>query len=163
MPTEKSRTQKKNEDRALQKTGEKLVDLSEEELKSIEMPRELHEAILFAKTTKKHGAKRRQMQFIGSLMRSIDTEAIENALIKIEQRALLMARHHHETEALRDQLISGNTGLMDEIVEQYPDTDRQRLGQLVRSARKEKETRAPAKSSKKLFRYLKALMDAKER
>ncbi len=79
----KSRTQKKNEDRALQRLGEKLVALQPGQLKSMELPDELLTAIKSAHKIKKHGARRRQMQYIGALMRHIDPQPIETALDRI--------------------------------------------------------------------------------
>jgi ribosomal 50S subunit-associated protein YjgA (DUF615 family) len=81
MDTEyKSRTQKKNEDRALQRLGEQLVTLPFGQLKTMELPEELLTAIEFMRTIKSRGARRRQIQYIGSLMRHIDPQPIETAL-----------------------------------------------------------------------------------
>jgi len=79
----KSRTQKKNEDRALQRLGEQLVTLPSRQLASIDLPDELLTAVEFARTIKSHGARRRQMQYIGALMRHIDPQPIETALERI--------------------------------------------------------------------------------
>ena len=84
MDTEyKSRTQKKNEDRALQRLGEQLVDLPLGHLEAMELPEELLTAIEFARKIKSHGARRRQIQHIGALMRHIDPKPIETALARI--------------------------------------------------------------------------------
>ena len=79
----KSRTQKKNEARALQKLGEELVALSPEQLANIEMTDELRMAVIEAVKIKSHGARRRQLQRIGTLMRDIDPEPIQEALENI--------------------------------------------------------------------------------
>jgi len=79
----KSRTQKKNEDRALQRLGEQLVALPSGRLETIELPDELLAAIEFARKIKKHGPRRRQIQYIGALMRHIDPHPIETALERI--------------------------------------------------------------------------------
>ena len=84
MDTEyKSRTQKKNEDRALQRLGEQLVALPSGHLETMELPDELLAAIEFARKIKNHGARRRQIQYIGALMRHIDPQPIETALERI--------------------------------------------------------------------------------
>jgi len=80
----KSRTRKKNEDRALQRLGEQLVTLPPGQLESIELPDELLTAIEFARKIRKHGARRRQIQYIGALMRHIDPQPIETALDRIQ-------------------------------------------------------------------------------
>ena len=79
----KSRTQKKNEARALQQLGEQLVTLSSEQLESINISDDLHDAVVVAGKTKSYKARRRQLQYIGALMRDIDPEPIQNALENI--------------------------------------------------------------------------------
>ncbi len=79
----KSRTRKKNEDRALQRLGEQLVTLPSRQLASIDLPDELLTAVEFARTIKSHGARRRQIKYIGTLMRHIDPQSIETALKRI--------------------------------------------------------------------------------
>ncbi len=79
----KSRTQKKNEDQALQSLGEQLVALPFGQLETMGLPDELLAAIKFAHKIKSHGARRRQLQYIGTLMRHIDPQPIENALDRI--------------------------------------------------------------------------------
>ena len=79
----KSRTRKKHEDRALQRLGERLVALPLSQLETMELPDELMAAIELARKIKSHGARRRQMQYIGVLMRQIDPQPIETALESI--------------------------------------------------------------------------------
>ncbi len=79
----KSRTRKKNEDRALQRLGEQLVSLPFGQLESMELPDELMAAIATAHKIKSHGARRRQIQYIGALMRHIDPQPILTALERI--------------------------------------------------------------------------------
>jgi len=84
MDTEyKSRTQKKNEDRALQDLGEQLVALPFRRLKTMGLPDELLAAIEFAHRIRSNTARRRQIQYIGVLMRHIDPQPIETALERI--------------------------------------------------------------------------------
>lgn len=85
----KSRTRKKNEDRGLQRLGEQLVALPSGQLESMELPDELLTAIEFARKIQKHGARRRQIQYIGALMRHIDPQPIETALDHIRSQNLL--------------------------------------------------------------------------
>ena len=84
----KSRTRKKNEDRALQRLGEQLVALPFGQLETMELPEELLSAIEFARKIKSHGARRRQIQYIGALMRRIDPKPIETALERIRLKSL---------------------------------------------------------------------------
>jgi ribosome-associated protein len=153
----KSRTQKKNEDRALQKLGEQLVGLSSEQLEEIEMPEELLEAVRFAGTIKRHGAKRRQMNYIGALMRDIDHVPIRNALENIRQGNLQKSLAFKKIETWRDELKQGNKELIEDILTSCPDAERQRLTQLSRNAIKEYKSGKGVKSSRLLFRYLKQI------
>ncbi len=155
---EKSRTQKKKEAEALQVLGEKLVELTDAQLKNIEMPLELMEAVLFAKTTTKHGARKRQMQFIGTLMREIDSDTIREGLAQISLKNRQQTVVHKNIEKQRDELIAGDHVQIEKLIEKHPEADRQKLKQLVRNAKKEISKNLPPKSSRLLFRYLKELM-----
>ena len=87
MDTEhKSRTRKKIEDRALQRLGEQLVALPASQLESMELPEELQSAVESARKMKSHGARRRQLQYIGVLMRHIDPQPIQLALDRIRSK-----------------------------------------------------------------------------
>ena len=151
----KSRTKKKNEARALQKLGEQLVALPSEQLAGIDIADELRKAIIEAGKIKSHGARRRQLQYIGTLMREIDPEPIQNALdnIKFGNHQKLLA--FKKIEKWRDELKQGNSALIEEILNNCPDAERQRLTQFARNARNEYEAQKGVKSSRLLFLYLK--------
>jgi len=84
-PEYKSRTRKKNEDRALQRLGEQLIALPFGQLETMGLPDELLTAIEFARKIRSHSARRRQIQYIGALMRHIDTQPIETAIDRIRR------------------------------------------------------------------------------
>ena len=150
-----SRTQKKKEARALQKLGEELVTLSPERLADIEMPDELRKTVVEAAKIKSHGARCRQLQRIGKLMREIDPEPIQNALENIKLGDHQKNLAFKKIEKWRDDLKQGNLALIEKILNQCPGADRQRLTQLARNAHNEYEVRKGVKSSRTLFRYLK--------
>ena len=153
----KSKTQKKIEAHSLQELGAKLLKLSQAQLKEIDIPEEVLDALTLARTIKSREGLRRQMQFVGSLMRKIDSEPIQQAVDQIEQGNYRKALEFKETEQWRDELISGNNELLEEILENHINADRQQLSQLVRNARKEAENNRPPKSSRVLFRYLREI------
>jgi ribosome-associated protein len=159
MELEKSRTQLKKEAVALQETGAKLTALSRDQLSHMDLPTELMAAIEAFWEMKSHGARRRQLQYIGSVMRDVDVTRIEQGLLEIEQGAYRQARAFHRLESWRDRLVDGDDDLMETILTKHPHADRQRLGLLVRSARKEKAKNAPPKSARNLFRYLKEISE----
>ena len=89
MGTEyKSRTQKKKEDRALQELGEALVALPAGQLETLELPDELLTAIELAHNIKSRSARRRQIQYIGAIMRHIDPQPIKAALQRIRSGSI---------------------------------------------------------------------------
>jgi ribosome-associated protein len=150
-----SKTQKKKEALSLQALGERLVKLRPEQIKNIDLPEDLYHAVQLAKTLKKHGARHRQMQYIGTLMRHCDPKPIQEALERIEQGNRKQAAEHKKIEKWRDELIAGNDLLMEEILIQLPHADRQQLTSLVQKAREERDAHDPSpKAARALFRYL---------
>ena len=154
-----SKTHKKKEMKALQEMGKRLVRLSERQLKDLKLPSRLFDAVLDAKAIKSHGAKHRQMKFIGAVIRDIDPEPIRTGLARIDQKLAIKDSAFHKLERLRDRLMSGDSNVFGEIHAEYPFTDRQRLKQLVRNAINEKKTEKGVKHHRVLFRYLKALSE----
>ncbi|WP_372864787.1 ribosome biogenesis factor YjgA [Spongiibacter sp.] len=153
-----SKTALKREMEALQKLGSKLVGLSSADLARIpiEDP-DLREAIATARRIKSREGLRRQMQYIGKLMRLIDASAIEAALHEQEQGQKALARRFHELEDLRDQLLEKGPASTDEALKRFPNADRQRLRQLLMQANREKTANKPPAAARKLFRYLREL------
>ncbi len=152
-----SRTKKKNEAKELQALGEKLVKLPAEQLDDMALPGEIHSDVTFAKTIKSRGAFRRQMQYIGKLMRKFDPEPIQEAVRHIELGSYKKALAFKELEKWRDKLMAGDKTLLEDILIQCPDADRQQLSQLARNARNEMLKNKPPKASKTLFRYLRKI------
>ncbi len=154
----KSKTAVKKEMLALQELGEALVKLSEGELATIPIDDDmLAEAIATARRIKHREGLRRQMQYIGKLMRKSDTEHIEKAYQKLINGRKEQARKFHELEQWRDALIEKGANAIQEVIERYPNADRQHLRQLIAQANKEKANNKPPASSRKLFRYLREL------
>ena len=150
----KSRTQRKNEDRALQMLGQELVDLSSQQLQNIDIPDEILDAIRFARKITRHGARRRQIQRIRALLRDADVESIQNSLETIKHGDNRQTLAFKKTENWRDELKEGNRALIEEILGICPDAERQRLTQLARNANKEYLSGKGVKFSRILFRYL---------
>lgn len=144
---------------ALQALGEQLVELAQNQIDKVEMPQDLREAVLFARTLKRGEARRRQLQYIGALMREIDPEPIRSALDEIGRGQSLDAGRFRKLEQWRDGLVDGNDELLEEILTEFGHADRQRLRRLVLSARKEREANKSPKSFRALFRYLRELSE----
>ncbi len=149
-----SRTQKKKAAQALQKLGEQLVLLSDAQFDALSLPPELLEAVAMARKITSHEARRRQLQYIGRLMREMDPADVEQALAKITSGEAEKKRQFKLVERWRDELVAGNEGLMSWLTEQYPAIDIPELKRLVDSAQ-EKQSGANAKKARRmLFRYL---------
>jgi len=153
----KSKTQKKKEAHSLQKLGEKLLHISKEQIREIDIPEEIVDALNLVRTIRSREGLRRQVQYIGSLMRTIDSDAIQEAVDQIEQGNHKKTLEFKETEQWRDELIAGNNEVLEEILENHSKADRQLLSQLVRNAVKEAKNNKPPKSSRTLFRYLREI------
>lgn len=159
MREEKSKSQIKREMKELQKVGERLVELSSDQVRKIEIPEELSEAVLLAQTMKKREARRRQIQYIGSLMRHVDIDPILKVLETISQGRTRKMETFHQIETWRNRLIEGNDNLVEELLYRFPHADRRQFKQLIRNARKEKEGNRTSKFSRALFRYLDGLTE----
>jgi ribosome-associated protein len=153
-----SKSQKKREADSLQKTAVKFIDLSMTKLDLLSLPDNLRKAIVDAKAIKSNGAKRRQAQLIGKLMRAADFEAILAAYEQILDEDSAVTANFHEVEVWRDKLIHQGKDALTEFINTYQPEDVQQLRQLIKKAvddqLKEKNTGA----SKALFRYLRSVI-----
>ncbi|MFA7270618.1 MAG: ribosome biogenesis factor YjgA [Sterolibacterium sp.] len=159
-PDRASKSQRKRESTALQDMGEALVSLSAERLAKIEMPDNLRQAVDDAKRITAHGGRRRQMQYIGKLMRSIDPLPIQAALDAIAGVSAAENARMHRLENLRLLLLEDEGTALAEIVAAHPGADLQQLRQLCRNARKEQEQHKPPRAFREIFRFLKSLEES---
>lgn len=157
-----SKTAVKKEMQALQQMGEKLVKLSNNELAKIPILDEhLAEALVTARRLTSREALRRQLQYIGKLMRDIDLTEIEAGLAKREEGQREQAQQFHRLELLRDELANTGVSAIEQVLIDYPQADRQRLRQLVMQINKDAQAKKPPAAKRKLFQYLKELQTAK--
>lgn len=160
-PRPPSRSQKKRDSSALQVLGGKLAELPDSALKRLALTPRLEEAIREYKKLTKHEAKRRQLQFIGALMRETDTDPLARAVEDMEAGNRSQAREFHVVEALRAALLSGDESGLEDVVALAPESERaeirSRIRMLVRNAKAEAEKNKPPRSSRTLFRLLRDL------
>jgi ribosome-associated protein len=147
-----SKTRKKREMTELQALGAALVDLPEGQLDFL--PAALLEAVLAAKRIKSHEAKRRQLQYIGRLMRDIDPAPIRARLAEIEGGSAQAAARHRRLEAWRTRLMEDDAALT-EFAAAHPGADLQALRTLIRNARKEQDEGKPPRAYREVFRFIK--------
>lgn len=153
-----SRSQQKRDVEALQKAGERLVELPERQLKGLEVPEQLLEAVMLARRIKERSALRRQKQYIGRLMRELDVEALLEGLARLEQGHQADSDLLHRLEQWRERLISEGDTALDALLGEYPQADRPALRSLARDAAREKAEGAAPRRYRELFKVLKGLM-----
>ncbi len=136
---EPSRTDRKRESTELQKLGEELLTLRSELMDRLALPEKLVDAIDQAKRISNFEGKRRQMQFIGKLMRQLEPatlDAVRTVLGEQQRGSASDALALHQVEQWRNRLIDDDTALSD-WVQQYPQSDSQQVRALIRQARRD--------------------------
>lgn len=153
-----SKSELKRQMTKLQKLGEELVNLSAADLAKIPMDEQLSEAIALAhKIRNKREGHRRQLQFIGKLMRTRDAKPLQEALDRVKGLDAQSKAAFHQLEQWRNQIVEQQDDAINTFIEKCPQADRQRLRQLARQARKEMEKQGAPKAKRELFKYLRYL------
>lgn len=151
-----SKSQRKRESQALRHLGETLVGLPPRQLDKIPLDEELRDAIDLCRRINSHSARKRQLGFIGKLLRHSETDDIEAALDRIQQQAQQSVQQFHQLEQLRDLLIEQGDSAIQQVAEKHPHVDRQHLRHLIRQARKDHTAQKP-KGPRALFKFLRDL------
>ncbi|MES2190165.1 MAG: ribosome biogenesis factor YjgA [Pseudomonadota bacterium] len=161
-----SKTQLKAEADEKQALGEALLTLRADLMARLDLPDKLLDAIKDAKKITNFEGKRRQMQFIGKLMRPLDPDPIREAINEQLNGSAQLTLALHLAEQWRDKLVADDEALQPWLAE-YPDTDSQQMRALIRQARKdykpEKPGEAPrhGKAYREIFQMVKEMMKAK--
>ncbi len=158
-PDENSRGKRKRDMLELQKIGESLLKLTEEQLAKIALPDNLIEALMHAKSLKSNEAKRRQLQYIGKIMRELDPESIKLALKRIQYIHEKTTERFHLVEEWREKLITHGDEILTTFLADYSQADRQQLRQLVRKAQHDRKTEKNTGAEKALFQYLRTVLE----
>jgi ribosome-associated protein len=156
-----SKSARKREADTAQALGTRLTTLKESELRALDLPEKLLDAILLAKRITSRGGLARQRQYIGRLMRDIDLAPIEAALGQKSRVSALEAERHKRVEAWRTRLLTEGARALDELHQWRPDADRRSLQALIdkaTGARVDPASREGA--SRELFRSLRSLFEA---
>jgi len=148
-----SKTKKKQEMHELQKLGAALVQLSPAHLGRISLPDDLAQAVRDARRIRSHEARRRQVQFIGRLMRELDPEPIRAQLAVVEGGSAQARASHQRVEHWRARLME-DEGALTEFARECAGVDLQQLRALLRNARKEQAEGRPPRAYRELFRLI---------
>ena len=158
-PEATSKSARKREADRLLLLGRRLTELRHEHLDTLELPDALLQALLDYQRFPSHGAKKRQLQFIGKIMRSIDVEAIEAALAKMDGESAEARYQFKQLEQWRDLLISDENALTT-FIEAFPNVDRQQLRQLIKKANDARNETQQKTHARALFRFIRDTADA---
>lgn len=152
-----SKTRRKQAAHDLQALGGRLVELSRERLNTLDLPEPLREAVLAAQSISRGEGRRRQLQYIGKLMRGIDPSAIQARLAAWDGTSAAEVARQHAIERWRDRLLEDRAALT-ELAATYPGCDVQQLRTLIRGAKREHAEQRPPRSHRELFRALRTII-----
>ena len=154
----KSKSRLKREMISVQDLGEELVELPIRLLQRFDLPESLLDAIGAARGMNSRGARKRQLQYIGRLMREVDAEPIRKTMDDIKHRQVHAAQQLHLIERWRERLLNEGDGALQALCEEYSGTDRQRVRQWLRVAEQERAGHKPPAAARALFQYLRELI-----
>jgi ribosome-associated protein len=153
-----SRTQLKLEAEELQSLGLKLCELAPSKLKALDLPPNLFEAILAMQKITSNGAKRRQSQYIGKLMRNFDTTELNHIMTFWDQQELKEKQHFHNIELWRKKLIEEPRSIND-FLTKFPTEEKLILSNTIKEAIEEKNKEKAPKYNRELFRLIKKIIE----
>ena len=148
-----SRSQRKRDVEALQKLGAALVELPPAQLDGLDLPAGLVEAVREAQRIRSREARRRQIQYIGKLMRDVDPAPVRAALADAAGGSAAARASQKRLESWRERLIADDAALT-EYAAAHAGADLQALRALIRNARRELAESRPPRAQRELFRVL---------
>jgi ribosome-associated protein len=154
-----SKSQLKREMTALQKMGAELVAQSRDRVKRVPLPEDVREAILACQQITNHEGRRRQLQYVGKKMRTLDEEeiaAVQRTLDSWRGASKADTNAMHALERRRDKLLASDA-VLTELLAEHPEVDAQHLRTLIRNARREQAENKPPKAYREIFQILKQL------
>lgn len=152
-----SKTKIKKQMHELRDLGKELTELGKDQLAQLDLPENLRDAIREMKNINKFGAIKRQMQYIGKLMRDVDTAPILARLDAWKGKSQHHIAYMHQLERWRDRLLESDVAFT-ELLAAHPEADAQRLRTLIRNAQKEIEAHKPPKNFREIFQVLREII-----
>jgi ribosome-associated protein len=154
-----SKSQRKRDMNALQDVGAELIELNEQQLAGIDLPENLRTAVTEARKLRANGARRRQLQYIGKLMRQVDPAPIREKLDGFRSTSAAETARLHRVERWRERLLADPAAVA-EFIASHPATDTQQLRTLIRNTAEERARGKPPKHFRALFQMIRAVIDA---
>lgn len=144
----------------LQNIGKALVELPKDLLKKLDLPESLRDQVLEARKISQNGAKRRQLQFIGKIMRNIEVEPIQIQLDQLKQPSAQKVKLLHAAESWRNKMINNENGF-EEFIALYPNVDSKKLEEMISSCRGVVNSRSKS-SYRNLFKIISISLEEKD-
>ncbi|MES2027000.1 MAG: ribosome biogenesis factor YjgA [Pseudomonadota bacterium] len=154
-----SKSELKRQMTALQKLGAELIAEPRDRVKRVPMPEDVRDAILECQLIKDHEGRRRQLQYVGKKMRTLEEHelaAIQKMLDSWKGASKSETASLHAIERKRDKLLSDDK-VLTQLLADHPQLDAQQLRTLIRNARKEQAENKPPKAYREIFQILKSL------
>jgi len=148
-----SKTRLKEQMHELQRLGVRLVDLPAGQLQRLALPERLRDQIDLARRIKGREAMRRQLQYIGRLMRDVDVAAIREGMALASGESDAAIGLMHRCERLREELLADD-GAMERFLADHRGVDAQWLSAKIRAARRERDDAGPPRHRRELYRWL---------
>jgi len=156
-----SKSQMKRDADAAQRLGAELVELNAKQLAQFGLPDKLLEAIKHAQTINSHSAKKRQLQYIGKLMRDVDVGSVAEILARLKAPHRQAVAQFHQAEKWRERLLADDQQIA-VFVAEYPAADVTELRKLIVDARQEKVGGQLGKAYRGLFKLITGLQAGRE-
>ncbi|MBM3346042.1 MAG: DUF615 domain-containing protein [Betaproteobacteria bacterium] len=153
-----SKTRRKQDMHELQALGERLTELNDTQLAGLDLPEDLLDAVVDSRRINRHEARRRHMQYIGRLMRTVDPAPIRERLAEWEGQSREATAALHHVERWRDRLLDNDAALTN-FISEHAHADSRHLRALIRSVREDRIAGRPARQFRELFRELRRVMD----
>lgn len=154
---EPSKSQRKRDAAALQELGERLVDLPRAALDALALSERLDEAVREARGITVRGARRRQLQRIGRIMRDEDADALRAALERLDPDGPAAVRERRAAEQWRTRFLLDGDDAVAEFIAAHPNADAQTLRRLIRKASRDDASGA-GNGARKLFQAIREAM-----
>ena len=155
-----SKTELKKDSKKIQQFGRKISELTINNIEAFKFPLTIYEAVIGLKNLKSNSAKKRQVQYLGKLLREFDLTHAFLVMKQLEVSSQKEIQRNHIIEGWRDKLLSNNDSIT-EFIDEFPKIDRQSLRQTISNAQREKKDSKGAKYSRQLFKLIKDIIMTK--
>ena len=152
-----SKTELKKDSKKIQEFGRKISELTTNNIEAFKFPSNIYEATIDLKNIKSNSAKKRQVQYLGKLLREIDLTDAFLIMKQLKVSSQKEIQRNHIIEDWRDKLLSNNDSIT-QFVDEYPKIDRQSLRQTISNAQKDNKS---LKYSRQLFKLIKDIIMTK--